>query len=100
MQDFSVNSDQIFEMIFLLGPIQPAHAGMLLQFFDAVPRATEANQIVQIMNGLLTPDQIEQQFPLRIVSDSADDRTVADIKRFLAALHAAWRLGVSVILDV
>lgn len=99
MQDFVVNTDQVFEMMFMLGDIQPAHAGMLLQFFDAVPRATEAAQVVEIMNQSLTREDIEARYPLRIQPDDGDDSTVAELKRFLRALHHAWRLGVGVMVD-
>jgi hypothetical protein len=99
MQDFIIDTNQVFEMTFMLGDIQPAHAGMLLQFFNAVPRTTEASQVVEIMNGLLSADEIAQRYPLRITDDEADDSTIAELKRFLRALHLAWRLRVPLILD-
>lgn len=99
LQDFTIDNNQVFEMMFLLGDIQPAHAGMLLQFFDAVPRATEAAQVVEIMNRTLTREGIEARYPLLIQPDENDDSTIAELKRFLRALHHAWRLGVSVVVD-
>jgi hypothetical protein len=100
LADFSISSDQVFEMLFLLGDVQPPHAGMLLQFFDAVPRAKEASQIAPIMNRALSADMIAQQYPLQLKPNPLDDHTIADVKRFFAALHRAWSLNVPLLLDV
>ena len=100
MQDFVFNSDQLFEMMFLLGHIQPSHAGVLLQFHNAVPRAPEANDILQIMNQTLTADEIAERYPFTMTDDANDDRTIAELKRFFRAIHRAWQLGVAVIMDV
>jgi hypothetical protein len=100
MQDFRINSDQVFEMIFLLGNIQAAHAGMLLQFFHAVPRVTEAGEVVEIMNQRLTIADIEARYPLKLTSAEGDDQTIVDLKRFFTGLHRAWLLNVPLILDV
>jgi hypothetical protein len=99
MGEFSIDSDQVFEMMFLLGDVQPTHAAMLLQFFEAVPRATEAGQIVQIMNRQLTAAEIAAQYPLQLLPASGDDATIVDLKRFFAALHAAWMLAAPVSID-
>lgn len=99
MQDFVINSNQVFEMTFMLGDIQPAHAGMLLQFFDAVPRTTEAGQVVEIMNRTLTQAEIEARYPLLIQAEDSDDQTIAELKRFMMALHHAWKLGVPLHID-
>jgi len=100
MQDFVFDSNQMFEMTFLLGHIQPSHAGVLLQFYDAVPRASEANDILKIMKQPITAEEIEAQYPFTITDDEHDDRTITEIKRFLRAVHRAWKLNVPVILDV
>jgi hypothetical protein len=100
MQDFRINSDQVFEMIFLLGNIAPAHAGILLQFFDIVPRVTEAGEVVEIMNQRLNETDIEARYPLQVATDKDEDTTIADLKLFFGALHRAWRLNVPLILDV
>jgi hypothetical protein len=100
LQDFTISSDQLFEMTFLLGDIQPAHAGLLLQFFHAVPRATETPQIVQIMNRSLSEQEILERYPFTLIQHADDDRTISEIKRFLGALHRAWLLNVPLQLDV
>ncbi len=100
LQDFVMTSDQVFEMFFLLGDIQPSHAGMLLQFADAVPRVTEASQIVELMNDALTSDVKLSRYPLKLAAERGDDRTISELKRFLASLHRAWALSVPLTLDV
>jgi hypothetical protein len=93
-------ADQAFQMLFLLGHIQPSHAGMLLLLFNAIPRDVEANQIVQIMNHTLTADEIAQQFPFQMKPDPNDDTTTAELKQFFYAVYRAWILNVRVLLDV
>lgn len=95
--EFVFTANQAFEMLFMLGGIQPAHAGVLLLLFNAIPRGVEAGQIVQIMNGSASADD----FPLTLPSVTLDDdRTVAELKDFFMALHRAWSLGVPLLLDV
>ncbi|MCC6614038.1 MAG: hypothetical protein IT320_11220 [Anaerolineae bacterium] len=99
MQDFTFDSNQMFEMTFLLGHIQPSHAGILLQFYGAVPRAPEANDILKIMNQTMTAEEITTQYPFTMTDDDSDDHTIVELKRFLRAVHRAWQLGVPVIID-
>ena len=98
--EFVFTADQVFEMIFLLGHIQPAHAGMLLLFLNAIPRDVEAGDIVQIMNGSLTADEIAQRYPFQMQPAAHDDTTVADLKQFFYAVYRAWALRLPVLLDV
>jgi hypothetical protein len=100
MVEFVFTADQVFEMLFLLGHIQPSHAGMLLLLFDAVPRDVEANQIVQIMNQGLPADEIVQQYPFQMKPTPNDDPTTADLKQFFYAVYRAWVLNVRLLLDV
>lgn len=98
--EFVFSADQAFEMLFLLGHVQPPHAAMLLMFFGAVPRKIEANVIVQIMNGMLTAEQIDEHFPFLMQPQSDDDRTIRELKRFFHGLWRAWRLDALMLLDV
>lgn len=100
MGEFVMSADQVFEMLFLVGGIRPAHAGVLLLFFHAVPRDVEADDIRRILDGGLTADQIAARYPLRMSEDDADDLSVAQFKRFFRALHTAWMLNVPLMLDV
>ncbi len=100
MVEFVMTADQVFEMLFLLGAIQPAHAGITLLLFGAIPREVEAGQIVAIMNRTLSEDEIARDFPFQMRIAPDDDRTVAGLKEFFAALYRAWALGVPLLLDV
>ena len=95
--ELTVNSDQVFEMTFLLGHIQPNHAGILLLFFNAIHRDMEADEIMNI--GTMPPE-LREQFDFRITVSAEDDPTTAEIKQFLYALYLAWQLDVQMLLDV
>jgi hypothetical protein len=95
--EVTVDSDQIFEMTFLLGHIQPNHAGILLLFFNAIHRNLEADQIMQI--GML-PLAERAEFDFLITVSADDDQTTAELKQFLYALYLAWQLDVALLLDV
>lgn len=97
IKNLNVNSNQVFEMTFLLGNIQPNHGGVLLLFFGVIDRNLEADQIMQI--GSLPLDQ-RQQFRFMIEPAPGDDDTTTEIKDFLFALYTAWQLDVQLILDV
>jgi hypothetical protein len=95
--EFDVTSDQVFEMTFLLGDIQPNHAGVLLLFFHAIERGIEANQIMKI-GRIPLEDRAKFAFLLKPSAD--DDPTTDEMKQFLHALYTAWRLDVPLTLDV
>jgi hypothetical protein len=97
LTEFDISADQVFEMTFLLGDIQPNHAGVLLLFFNAIERGMEADQIIKI--GRL-PLEERAKFAFLHKIDPKDDLTTAEIKQFLYALYLAWRLNVPMILDV
>lgn len=100
MVEFLLTGDQVFQMLFLTGHIQPLHAGVLLLLFGAIRRDLEAHQVVLIMNRSLTPEQIERDFPFLMQPDDADDPTVRELKQFFGALYRAYVLGVNLLLDV
>lgn len=101
MVEFVFNADQVFEMLFMLGHIQPPHAGLLLLFFGAIPRAhVEANDIVDIINHNLMADDIARQYPFQMRPSPDDDTTIADLKPFFYAVYCAWMLNVPLLLDV
>lgn len=100
MGEFVMTADQVFEMLFLLGSIRPAHAGVLLLFFDLIPRQIEADAIRDILNGALDADAIRSQFPLQIPAGDEDDLTISQLKDFFRAMYTAWTLGVPLLLDV
>lgn len=98
--EFTFSADQVFEMLFLLGNVQPAHAGLVLLFFHAIPRDVEADSIVKVMNRQVTPVEIAARYPFRMAVKPDDDATIREIKLFFYALYCAWRLNVQLLLDV
>lgn len=98
LTEFDINTDQVFEMSFLLGDIHPNHAGVLLLFFGAIERGIEADQIIKI-GRLPLEERAKFSFLLKIDANK-DDATTVEIKQFLFALYVAWRLNVPMILDV
>lgn len=98
--EFVFTANQVFELLFLLGDIQPAHAGIVLLLFGAIPRGVDAGEIVQIMNRQLTPEAIARDYPFQIPPSEADDQTIADLKAFFYALYRAWALDLPLLLDV
>lgn len=94
--EFEVNADQVFEMIFAVGPVNPNHAALLLLFFRAIDRELEASQIMQIAPA--SPDTY-QAHPFIIQAESGDDTTISEFKAFFRALHLAWGLHVPMLID-
>lgn len=100
MVEFIFTANQVFEMLFLTGAVQPAHAGMLLLLFGAIPRSVEADQIVRIMNRQLHAAEIKLKFPFQYRPEEGDDLSITQMKIYLYALYNAWLLNVPVGLDV
>jgi hypothetical protein len=95
------SADQIFQMLFLYGHIQAGHAGILLLFFDAVPReGIESTDITHLLDGTLPQSEKEERFPFILEHEDEDDSSVAEFKTFFKALHRAWLLDVPLLLDV
>ncbi len=94
-----ITGDQVFEMLFLSGPIYPAHGSILLQFFGAVSPDLDADVMMQLAHP---PSQawIDEHIPFLHAPDPDDDATVGTLKRFFYALYVAYRLGVPLLLDV
>ncbi len=98
--EFVFTANQAFELLFLLGNIQPAHAGIVLLLFGAIPRGVDAGQIVQIMNRQLTGEEIARDYPFQLTASEADDQTIAELKAFFYAVYRAWSLDLPLLLDV
>ncbi len=95
--EFSIDSNQLFEMIFAVGHIGPNHAALILLFLDGIDRDIEVDQIMKISPA---PPDAELRLPFLLKPEKDDDKTIAELKEFLRALYIAWRLNVRVILDV
>jgi hypothetical protein len=94
--EFSMDANQVFEMMFAVGAVLPNHAATLLLFLHAIRRDLEADEIMNI--GTATADT-EARYPFRITPHDDDDQTIAELKDFLHALHIAWRLRVRLLVD-
>lgn len=94
--EFTINANQIFEMMFAVGAVNPNHAAILLLFTAAIPRDVEAETIMRLTPA---PVDVEERFPFILRIEREDDETVRGFKEYLQALHIAWRLHVPVILD-
>lgn len=88
LAEFDLNGDQVFEMIFNVGTIQPNHAGVLLLFFHAIPRELEADAIMRIGAADY------RAYPFLLEPERTDDRTIDELKAFFNALYVAWALKV------
>ncbi len=99
--EYIASADQVFQMLFLYGHIQAIHAGMLLLFFNAVPRSgVEAADITGLIDGTLPQHEKEERFPFVLMHMDDDDASIAEFKTFFKALHRAWLLDVPLLLDV
>ena len=94
--EFSIDANQVFEMMFTVGDIIPNHAGILMLFFHVIPRDMDATQIMQI-----TPADAdaEQKHPLILDTSMGPDPTINDLEAFFQALYVTWRLNVKMIVD-
>ncbi len=94
-----INGNQVFEMLFLTGPIHPAHGALMLQFFGGISQDLDADQMVQLSNPP-SAAWIDAHIPYLHEPDTGDDGTILTLKEFFRAVHRAYKLGVSVLLDV
>lgn len=94
--EFQIDANQVFEMIFAVGHIQPNHGAVLMLFFNIIKRALEAHQIMSISPA--GPDA-DQAHPFQAAADESDDATLAELKAFFKALHTAWKLNVRLLID-
>lgn len=99
IEDVQITTDQVFEMLFLSNVIQPAHGVLLMLFFGAIPREMDAESLMKLTqpgdNGSVSRDA-----PFLMQPDPADDESTTALKGFLEALHVAYRLNVTLSLDV
>ncbi|MCA0456355.1 MAG: hypothetical protein LCI00_20430 [Chloroflexi bacterium] len=92
-----VNSNQLFEMLFLLGHIKPSYGATLLMFFNIIRRNMDADTIMALTPS---PDDAAENYPLLIKSEPDDDASIQRFKTFFRALYLAWALNVRLLLDV
>jgi hypothetical protein len=94
LEDAQINTNQIFEMLFLSERIHPEHGVLLLLFFGAIPREIDAEALMDYSQ----PGTRQIAFLLKPESD--DDESITALKGFFEALYIAHGLNVSLSLDV
>lgn len=95
--EMKITADQLFELLFMLGSIQPKRAVMILMYLNAIRRDMEASELMALTP---TPSDAAENYPFQISISPDDDYSTRDFKQFLYTLHLAWLLGREVILDV
>jgi hypothetical protein len=95
--EFSIDANQLFEMIFAVGHLYPNHGALLLLFMGAIPRDLEADTIMKIAPA---PLDYEQKYPFQMTPHDDDDTTIAELKEFFHTLYIAWALSTRLVLDV
>jgi hypothetical protein len=95
--EMDVTGEQLFELLFLLGPIPPKRAVMILLFMGAIRRDMDADTLMK-----LSPAQLayRERYPFLLEATAADDSSIRELKAFFQALYTAWLLDREVWLDV
>lgn len=92
-----INTNQLFEMLFLLGHIKPSYGATLLMFFNIIRRDMSADEIMALAPS---PEDVTERYPLLLKPDEADDNSTQRFKTFFRAIYVAWVLNVRLLLDV
>lgn len=94
--EFTIDANQVFEMMFTVGKINPNHAAILLLFTGAVPRDVEAEMLMRLTPA---PPDVDERYPFILQAEEGDDPTISQLKAFLHALYVAWKLHIPVLVD-
>jgi hypothetical protein len=92
--EFSITTDQVFQMLFFPDSIQPAYAALLLLLFGAISRELTPQQMMDLTSG-----PPAEPIPFIIEPEPTDDETTYALKKFFESIHRAFHLNVSVSLD-
>ncbi len=95
----TVNGNQVFEILFLSGPIQPAHGSLLLQFFGGISPDLNADEMMQLA-APPSAEWVREAIPFLHRPSTGDDPSIRALKAFFHALYIAFQLQVPVLLDV
>jgi hypothetical protein len=89
---FKVTSSQILELMFAVGPVQPAHICLLMFFFGLVPNDSDP----QILTD---PSQLLEAVDFSCLNSAGDNPFNGEMANFLIACGAALSLDVEVVVD-
>jgi len=99
LEAVQVTGDQVFEMLFLTGPIRPAYGTLLLQLFGGLSADLDADDMMKLAVPP-SEDWIDAHTPFLHRIHAEDDASIKALKGFFYALHVGYRLSVPVLLDV
>lgn len=99
LEDTQITTDQVFEMLFLTQTIQPAHGALLLAFFDAIPRDMDAAALMALTEGQ-PATSAGRDMPFLLKFEPPDDESITALKQFFEAMYVAFRLDMTLSLDV
>jgi len=96
--EMDISADQLFEMFYLIESNIPVkRAVMILMFMGAIERNMEANELMALTPA---PPDLAERLPFLLHIEESDDRSTADLKRFLYALYRGLLLDRDILLDV
>ncbi|MEP6986034.1 MAG: hypothetical protein ABI970_10575, partial [Chloroflexota bacterium] len=95
--EYIINTNQLFEMLFLLGHIKPSYGATLLMFFNVIRRDMNADEIMSLAPS---PEDVTERYPMQLTPSPDDDSSIRQFKQYLRAIYLAWVLNVRVLLDV
>jgi hypothetical protein len=96
-EEFDVTGEQMFELLFLLGAIQPKRAVLILMFMGAIQRDLPADELMAMTPA---PPDAAEKYPFLLKPEDSDDQSIRDLRAFFRTLYLAWQLDRDVLLDV
>ena len=94
---WKIASDQLFEMMFCVGNIQPIHAALIACFCGIIPHDLDPSQCITIMQNLEMLAEVAEPHgwePIEIKSQ------IDEFKLFLLSLKTAASLNLEISIDI
>ena len=91
---FGLTSDQVWHLLFGLGPLSPAHTLMCALFMDVIPHATAPEALEQLTRDTAQVAGHALRYEVR-----HDDLQIAEIARCFRAMGLAAALNVNLLID-
>ena len=91
---FTVTSDQLWQILFGLGHLSPAHSMMCALFVGVIPHHTNAEGLAQLSRDTARIGGHALRYDV-----DHEDPQIAEVARFLRAMGLAAALGVSLLID-
>lgn len=91
---FSVSNDQLWQILFGLGHLSPAHSMMCALFLGVIPHHTTAEGLAQLSRDTARIGGHALRYEV-----GHEDPQIAEVARFLRAMGLAAALGVSLLID-